>query len=80
MFTDTGGSSPSRITGASATGVSASSIELSYTAMVSATRYKIFYTTDGTLFYPVPPPTGYCKSVRNGVHAYAHTFAYDETA
>ena len=42
----------------------ANSITLSWTALDSADRYKLYYTTDGQNFLPVLPPTGYSTFTR----------------
>jgi len=39
--------------------VQVNSVTLTWTAQSSATRYKIFYTSDSINFYPAPLPTGY---------------------
>ena len=53
-----GGSGNSRITSVTFPEITANSITLAWTAATSATKFKIFYTTDGSVFLPVPPPTG----------------------
>ena len=58
-FVATGGSGSSRIASVAAPVITANSITLSWTAIASATRFKIFYTTDGVVFSPVAPPNGY---------------------
>ena len=57
-----GSPSYSRITSVSATATSASSLTLTWTAEASATQFRIFYTMNGAVFTPVPPPPGYCTS------------------
>ena len=54
----TGGSGNSRITSVTFTEVAANSITLAWTAAASATKYNIYYTTDGAVFSRVPPPAG----------------------
>ena len=81
----TGGSGTSRITSVDITDVTSDSITLSLTALLTATRFQVFYTTDGILFLPVPPPTGQGKTTPTcptpvhpgptrlrGDHAWAH--------
>ena len=57
--TASGGSGSSRITSVTFEAVTANSITLSWTALNSADRFKLYYTTDGETFLPVPNPTGY---------------------
>ena len=52
------GSGNSRITSVTFPEITANSITLAWTAASSATKYNIFYTTDGNVFSRVPPPAG----------------------
>ena len=56
----TGGTGQSRITSVTFSSVGPFSVQLVWTAIVSATRFKVYYTTDGINFYPAPLPSGAC--------------------
>ena len=58
FFAASGGSGSSRITSVTVESVAANAITLSWTALDSANRFRLFYTTDGVTFLPVLPPTG----------------------
>lgn len=53
-----GGSGPSRITSATVLNVDANSVTLQWTALPTATRFKLTYTENGVNFILVNPPPG----------------------